>query len=520
MVKEKLNMKNKVLTTEEIEEKRIKEEYEKRSQTLHPYFEELNIQDAVSMMDFGGQMVIYDTRSESYIYINNKSCDQNTTNMHGIETNVDDDKIQYLSKAQTAKLKVEDLIKQKFKDIQITKEVKKIISDNIPYGELRYDLTTQKIVYEDKNTGTTIFNSCRLPEHFYIKEEVQNTMEDFVENTLPNKFKEFDVLLNNLFNDNREDIKYFLNWLGSSFKGKKNLTSCIISGVQGSGKGVLMNYIEWYFGKNNVLTASNELLTSQFNEQMEDKIFINLNEITLNKNRVLYEKLKMWITDNKYNLNVKGIRQRTKANNFNILITTNNEAPIEVSQTDRRYNIFKTKEQDLKKIVDTKTYYKDLEASFEDFTTSLKKVSINYEKADSALQSKLKETIADTTTTKKEMLMNMINKKDFDKMEDYKEVFIDNKIFNKTTNETNFQEMVNDLEIAGKVKNSIAIWLYKVFVDEEASLVQVGKDFNLFIGEVKEGRINGKKYKFRQIKELVNKDKKIQIKPNNENSPF
>ncbi|MBT3721496.1 hypothetical protein HOG47_07645 [archaeon] len=477
----------------------------------YKYYDHIIVLNAVQKMDFENMIIVYDLATEKYVSVK-QSAKNKKINRHNVSVNLDDNRINYYSTKKTATEILEKLICKKFPDINYDKELKKVCENEIPSGYLVYDASTEETSFEDEE-GMIYYNTCRLTKYFYEKQKNNKTLQDLY-NELDN-FPNFKILFKNLFNDNEEDTKYFLNWLASSFMGRKNLTSIIIKGVEGSGKGVLMKYIEWYFNSSNVLTASNEILRTDFNEQMENRMFVNLNEITLNKNRELYEKLKTWITDPTYNLNVKGVRQRTKANNMNFLITTNNAVPIEVSTTDRRYSIFLTKETNIKTIVND-TFFTDLEKEYIEFTKVLKSLKIDHTMADISIENDIKKAIAHNSTPKRDLLVRLIKENDYDKIEE-------NIVIENSGDESKWQKFINDVELYNLIKTDISIWLYEKFVPGTATASTIGTHFGVHFGDTIQKTINGKKSRYRRITNTVGKvDKRTTKKQitSNDDMPF
>lgn len=423
-----------------------------------------------TMSEHTRQLLIKDFNTEQYIHIYNEEVsEKDSTNIHGVNINQEDTRITYIKQASTAYDILQEIIEDRYPLINYTKELKKKLNEAIPKGRLVYNSGRKERTF--KVGSKTMFNSCFLPEHFYIKQTNKHDVSHFVKKILP-KHKEFHFLLTNLFKEDK-NIEWFVNWLCSAFLGRKNLSAAILTGVEGSGKGVLMSFVEYFFGQSNVLTASNELLTSQFNEQMEDRMFVNLNEITLNKNRELYEKLKTWITDPTFNLNAKSIKNRTKANNMNFLITTNNATPIEVSMSDRRYSIFETKSVNLKNVVNQK-WFKDFREDFDNIIMSLKDIEIDFNRADYAVLNDKKKFIAQSTTTKKELLLRLIKTCDIKELEAFEEIFLDNNYTDQHTNKMNYEKLLSDIDLFNTIDNTIAEWAYRVFANEKEATTTIG----------------------------------------------
>ena len=272
------------------------------------------------------------------------------------------------------------------------------------------------------------------------------------------KFPYINLLFDSLTNFNKNYKKYFLNWLSFIFiTHKKTMNTIILKGIEGTGKGLLYeNIITKVFYNNQTTVISNDQLNSDFNEFLENKSFIIANEVQdyTNKKSV-YEKLKQWITDTTILLNVKHINMKNIVNLTNFLIYSNNDYPIPITTTDRRYSVINTSDVKLEILseeilkVDIIEYIERLKNEAEPFLYELSKYNFNERESKKLLYTKEREHIIFNTEEKTKILKQKL--KTLDKKFLY-ETFIQEYLFD-IENEKYF-EITKELEL-GNVNNNI-----------------------------------------------------------------
>jgi len=153
------------------------------------------------------------------------------------------------------------------------------------------------------------------------------------------------ALLMNLHEDNSDAVDHFANWLATFMSTRsKVLTAFLYATDEGAGKGVLMTrIISRIFGAKYTTEKEAAVLASQFTEAFESMIFVNFNEVSsdFSKQDKATQRLKMFITDPTFDLNIKGIRSRDAKNNFLVMLSQNYANAIKMSHSDRRFNYFK-----------------------------------------------------------------------------------------------------------------------------------------------------------------------------------
>ena len=151
-------------------------------------------------------------------------------------------------------------------------------------------------------------------------------------------------------NKNEEVYKYILVWIASILQ-KPNFktgTALVILGNQGTGKNVFTNVICKLMARYaNENITSIESIVGKFNAVLENKKLLILNELqSIDCNKYLNsDALKSVITDAKININQKNEPERLTENVANFIMVSNNNIPIKIEGTDRRYVVTKTSDE-------------------------------------------------------------------------------------------------------------------------------------------------------------------------------
>lgn len=198
------------------------------------------------------------------------------------------------------------------------------------------------LVIED---GLTVFNTYHLPKNL---KPVQGDWSDIRATIL------------NLVDGDEKACEYVIDWLAVPIqhmyavdkngnliphKGHFKMgTSIVLYGVQGSGKGTLEAIITALYGVDFVANVGQEALDGRFNGELVDKLFVIANEVMSSTNRSTQtaNKIKPWITDHTIPVEEKFQGAKRVRNSFNIMFTSNDDRPVIIEKSDRRYSVFKS----------------------------------------------------------------------------------------------------------------------------------------------------------------------------------
>lgn len=111
----------------------------------------------------------------------------------------------------------------------------------------------------------------------------------------------------------------------------------ILTGPQGTGKTLLLNFIAKFFHDANAYTLTGESSLKDFNEALAGKVFIGGNEVLFHGDKRMADKLKAYISDSVIEINGKYKSAKAVPNRARFMFTTNHQMPVELEQDDRRW---------------------------------------------------------------------------------------------------------------------------------------------------------------------------------------
>lgn len=272
-------------------------------------------------------------------------------------------------------------------------------------------IETKRSIEEIKNKENTI----HISELKLVEDEEFNTNEkqEFYENNGSwhlNRFKPSKYLMlsaghynyptatlslvDHLVNYDKQRAWYFLNWLAAFFQTlNKSQVSILFKGVQGAGKGTFFKIIRALFGEEYCKEINGDSLKSNYlGAVIENTLFINFDEIsysTIGKSS-FNSFLKALITNDSITAEKKNVDLTRPTKLYaQVILFSNDEHPIEIEESDRRFTIFTTGCN-----LDQTNFlgyggFQQLEDAIhnelEDFAIFLKSFNVNFEEANTAL---------------------------------------------------------------------------------------------------------------------------------------
>ena len=215
------------------------------------------------------------------------------------------------------------------------------------------------------------------------------------------EFPTIKILILNLVNHKIDRYTWIINWLANFFQTLvKSQCALVLIGEQGSGKGIFYNeIIKKLFGEDYCIQTGNTALKTNYKGALlKDKLFINFNEIATRNNTDIKNFLKALITDKSAIEEEKQITMRESVELFGqILITSNDNFPIDIEEHDRRYSVFSTAMNIQKSNYFGYGNYDNLlnhiEDELEDFAKFLKSYDVNKELVNTPLNTVEKQAI-------------------------------------------------------------------------------------------------------------------------------
>jgi len=154
------------------------------------------------------------------------------------------------------------------------------------------------------------------------------------------------ALVSNLCNNDSYRAEWMLNHEAYFFQGlKKSQVALVLTGEQGTGKGVYINKVLSPIF-NYVKTINDKSLnTSYLGGLVENTLYFNLDEISVKKSQSESSKnfLKALITNDTITAEKKFKTLKKETNLYGqVLITSNEQYPVEIEPSDRRFTVFNT----------------------------------------------------------------------------------------------------------------------------------------------------------------------------------
>ncbi|MCH7618751.1 MAG: primase alpha helix C-terminal domain-containing protein, partial [Candidatus Marinimicrobia bacterium] len=210
------------------------------------------------------------------------------------------------------------------------------LPDPYPLLRFKYDVHDNYMIDEGKHSYNLF-----TPTEYMLLEKNEEEIDPVTD------FPTINRLLENLIPVD-EEREHFLNWFATAFNTReKQLTSWVLKGAQGSGKGLFLKFIiKPLFGKKQAIQVEDEQLKAPFNGWMRDKCFICFNEVASSNNarNSINSKVKAIVTDSETMINEKNIKSYLITNYVNCMFFSNEVVPLLVEENDRRFNVVVTGE--------------------------------------------------------------------------------------------------------------------------------------------------------------------------------
>jgi len=143
----------------------------------------------------------------------------------------------------------------------------------------------------------------------------------------------------------KTSYEYFLDWLAAIVQlRRKLLTSWVLHGVQGTGKGILYHSIlKPLFGEAFTAALNQDSLESRFNSVFQDCVFIVFDEVQVDfsqhSGNSVNARIKLLITEEMMNFEPKGVDAKQGENECNFLFFSNQGNAVKIEENDRRFNV-------------------------------------------------------------------------------------------------------------------------------------------------------------------------------------
>ena len=236
------------------------------------------------------------------------------------------------------------------------------------------------------------------------------------------------ILLERLTNHKSDQYEWGINWFAGFFQTRKrSQCALVLKGDQGSGKGILFEHIITpLFGEEYCIVVDDDRLQSNFKNWMSGQLFYNLNEIShdVKSRKSSKNFLKQLVTDTKVQAEQKYQDSGAIEIFGQVLITSNELAPLEIETSDRRYTIFQTDKALKNDNINTSNLIGNIKSELMAFASFLKGVSVDWKLFDTAMDTSEKRAVVNATTDKVVLLGNAIKMMDISFFEPMEEINI------------------------------------------------------------------------------------------------
>jgi hypothetical protein len=216
------------------------------------------------------------------------------------------------------------------------------LKQSLPHYDVTYDMNSP-IRFED---GYPIINLYQQTE--FLKEfsniERKTKCEPNSLSLLQIKAPTLWRVMFSALGSSHEAAFYFVNWLAAIFQRRqRTMSAWILHGEQGTGKGLIVNYIiRPLFGDETVTQQLYSQINTNFNAYMEGRLFVVIDEADMSRTHdqtSIRSKLYDWITEPVISINAKGKNERDVDNTANLLLLSNSKRPAQIEKGDRRFNV-------------------------------------------------------------------------------------------------------------------------------------------------------------------------------------
>lgn len=211
-------------------------------------------------------------------------------------------------------------------------------------AEVKYEPFVNKVLYKESDK-TNIYNTYIPPEwmeaNFYSNAPI-------IASDLPTEYKLF---FKHLVGGHDQSYEYLLDWMANAIK-SRNYCFLVTIGSQGIGKGVLGGIIMSLFGLQNSALTALKRTTGQFNSQIAEKRFIQIDEFSM-KTRAEEEAVKGLVNDI-VEVEKKGRDASNQTNYANFYFTSNSWDALKLEADDRRFSIIDLTDQRLDTLIKDK----------------------------------------------------------------------------------------------------------------------------------------------------------------------
>lgn len=224
-----------------------------------------------------------------------------------------------------------------------------------------------------------------------------------------------DRLISHVLGNNQETVDHFKNWLAFCFQTMSmSGTGWILHGIQGTGKGALVNYIITpLFGASNVVISGTHIIEEQYNAYLENKIIVFIDEVQIpesKKAKSVMEKIKATMVSPYIQIRKMFSNPYMMENRSNWIFASNMNDPLIVDKGERRFNVGNRQETS---IILTTQDFDQIENELQDFANYLETYKVDEVKARKPLVNEAKQTLIANSRSTTDEIADALREGDF-----------------------------------------------------------------------------------------------------------
>ncbi|MDP1624381.1 MAG: DUF5906 domain-containing protein [bacterium] len=237
-------------------------------------------------------------------------------------------------------------------------------------------------------------------------------------------------LIRHITGDDPECMDRFLDWLAYIVQNRRKLcTTWLLQGTQGTGKGLFFNHVlAPLFGKTYCMMQDMKSILSNFNGNLEDKVFIGLDEVQADftdiDRNVIEARIKHWLGEEHIRIERKGVDARMARTCTNFLFFSNKRNAVQLEEGDRRFNICPRQEAKL----ETRSWLPNggideliqlLEKEVAEFVQFLKQRDVDVRHVFSPMENQAKRDMMAVTQSVHDLFFQKVRELDWDWFEEH-----------------------------------------------------------------------------------------------------
>lgn len=210
----------------------------------------------------------------------------------------------------------------------------------LPHYDLVHDISND-VRYEEGYPLINLYERTNFMKQFAAAAKVRDLRETMQQ--LDQHCPVIMKFLRSITGDPRSAMG-FVNWLSFIFQNRiKAETAWVLWGTEGSGKGKFLEHVcKPLLGQSSVAQVMMSNVDKQFNQMLEGKLLVNIDEAAMPRSRDKIEamsKLRNWITEPFMVIDEKNVNERSVPSFCNFIISSNDFRPIVINGADRRFHV-------------------------------------------------------------------------------------------------------------------------------------------------------------------------------------